>query len=455
MRCSRGSSALGVGLLAATWLVAGCAKYVKDETPYKVIKTTRFEVDPNARIEVVDRGLLVSVRCNRETLELYCEKRNQLTGSCDEEASNAKSAPSECRRELPASSLSIEWASESIGVKQNNTSVLFPIEWSEIRVNPLAADAAAELATEGVVRIGVIESKLSIDADAARRVVEMVARGSTLDMSVAAEERPVALSVESLAVASGDLKAGEANALVVTVRNNGPGVAYRVNTTISSSLPGLHKRGAAVGKLEPDTSRTVKIPVQVDSGVTERTAMVVVKLSEHNHPAQPSHNQRLKVVISESEPVKAGLTCQIAGNDSEALVVAGKQALVKCSVVNKSDKQLLSDFEVKATLGSSSRAVAVTRAIEPGKSRAVVVGLAVPGALEGDAQVAVALGGRGVVPTSVTLEIKVASGLCGGKKLTMAEYRERRAKLEKAFQAGALTATEFDRYDAELVSCLK
>ena len=149
------------------------------------------------------------------------------------------------------------------------------------------------------------------------------------------------------------------------------------------------------------------------------------------------------------------MTCQIAGNDAESLVVAGKQAQVKCSVVNKSDKRLLSNFDVKATLGASSRAVAITRAIEPGETRAVVVGLAVPPTLEGDAELVVALGGKGVVPKSVTVKIKVASGLCGGKKLTMEEYRERRAKLEKAFAAGALTATEFDRYDAELVSCLK
>lgn len=453
-RSSSGSVA-AVFALGAAFALGGCSKYVKDDKPYKTIKSrAAFQFDPGQPIEVTADGVVIAVKCNREIVEMYCEKRHQLTGRCDAEDKRAHSEWAVCNQPLPAATLSFGWVAESSGVKRSDTTVLFPIDWSTAQLNPLADDIVDQL-TPGVVRIGGHEASVRFDQEAARQAVAQIAREATVDMSVAAESRDVALEVESLRVADGELTAGEANHLIVTVRNRGPGVAYRVSAVLNSSIPGIHKHGAAIGKLAPDQSATVKIPVQVGADVTDRSAMVVVKVTEHNHPQQRSFNQRLKVLAGAIVAVEAGLDCEVAANDAEAVVVAGKAAVVTCAITNKSDKRILSDVEITASMGTSSRKVTLDKAIEPGRSRRISLELLVPADVEGDSTVRVAIAGAAVRPAAATINIKVASGLCGGKKLTQEEYRARRAKLEKAFQAGALSAQEFDRYDAELVSCLK
>lgn len=454
MRSYRNSSRLAA--VVAALAIAACSKYVKDDKPYKTIKSrSSYQVNPARLVEVVDDGVLVSVSCTREVVELYCEKRNQLTSKCDGEDKRAHTEASVCKSPLPPATLSFAWAPESTGVKQSDTAVLFPIDWAAARVNPLGADVIAEVRQEAVVRIGGEEARVALDESAARRAIENVARRSTIDMSVATESRDVALAVESLAVADGELTAGEANALIITVRNRGPGVAYRVSAVLSSSVPGLHRQGAAIGKLAPDESATVKIPVQVAADVTDKSAMVVVKLSEHNHPQQRGHSQRFRIVASAVTAIDADLSCEVAANDADAVVVAGKQARVICAVTNRNDKRLLVDAELSATMNGTSKTVRLDKAIEPGRRHRVSLELTVPVDAEGDTAVKVTLSGPGVKSISATVNTKVASGLCGGKKLTQEEYRAKRDKLEKAFQAGAMSAQEFDKFDAELVSCLK
>jgi hypothetical protein len=291
------------------------------------------------------------------------------------------------------------------------------------------------------------------EADLAPFVIAIGA-GLGVDATTGPALQPPELLVTNLHASNTEILAGGQSTIELAVQNRGQGPAYRVTATVRSSLAQLHGLQFSFGKIDAGATAIRRARVDLAANTEETSAMLVVVFSEANGFAPANYSRRFPVRVVATAP-RLAVTCRTASGDTD--VDAGEIVRLRCEVRNDGGR-LATEVTTSAAIGGQR---AASRAIDiaPRTAETVEVPLRIPTGAAIDQQLVIdvtatesaADGQRATTRVAVTLR---RPRVCPSGKLTRAAYRTKRAELDRARAAGALTADEFDRYDAELVGCL-
>lgn len=281
-----------------------------------------------------------------------------------------------------------------------------------------------------------------------------IGAGLGIDASIGPALQPPELHVTNLHTSNGEILAGGPSMIELAVQNRGQGPAYRVSAVVRSSLGELHGLQFSFGKIDAGATAVRRARVELAENIEETSAMLVVVFTEANGFAPANYSRRFPVRVVATAP-RLAVSCRTASGDAE--VDAGEIVRLRCEVRNEGGR-LATDVTTHATIGGQ-RATSRATDIAPRGAESVEVPIRIPTGASIDQQLVIevvaaesATGGqRAATRLPVTIR---RPRVCPSGKLTRAEYRTKRANLERARASGDLTAEEFDRYDAELVGCL-
>jgi cyclophilin family peptidyl-prolyl cis-trans isomerase len=266
------------------------------------------------------------------------------------------------------------------------------------------------------------------------------------------------LEVTTFEIDGDALHAGDASTLVVRIANHGSGTAYRVVATTRSSIDALHGQHLSFGSIKPGADKVRKLKVSVPATETARDTMLVLALSEGNGAAPANVSRRLPIAPSSAAPVLA-VHCTIGGRDvARPDLDAGQRLTLRCIVNNTGDADAKA-VELEVSVASRAPARSPPQAIAASGHLGFDVPIIVPRELPIDApvEIAITVRDRQSSRTARTTVVGVVRKpkLCVPGQLTRAQYQAKVAELRAAVTAKYLTQDELDRYDAELVTCLK
>jgi hypothetical protein len=173
--------------------------------------------------------------------------------------------------------------------------------------------------------------------------------------------------------------------------------------------------------------------------------------------APPNTNRRIALTPFVAAPVLA-MVCAIEGQTAARPDLhVGHRSVVGCTVSNTGDAAGGVELEVAIAGGTPTRSA--PRPIAAGDRATFDQEITIPRGLPMDATVEIAIvardrqSSRNVRHTIVGVIRKPR--LCVPGQLTRAQYDAKMAELRASSAAGDLTQTQLDRYDAELIACLR
>jgi hypothetical protein len=199
--------------------------------------------------------------------------------------------------------------------------------------------------------------------------------------------------------------------------------------------------------------RTLRVAIPLSE--TAPNAMLVLDIGEGNGFTPRNASRRVQILASVATPV-LGMQCAFAGQlDTLPEIDAGERVALHCVVENTG--AIAAHVVLEATITRSPAVVAPTQIISAGGQAAFDIPLTVPRDFPIDSKILVlardtvfSRTARAVVPGVIR-----RSRMCEVGKLTAGEYRAKIAELRAATSAGYINQAQFDRYDAELVGCLR
>jgi hypothetical protein len=284
-----------------------------------------------------------------------------------------------------------------------------------------------------------------------------------LDLIGAAKTEEVAkrgiphLEITRFEASDGTLHAGGEGIVVVGIANHGPETAYRVVATTRSGFSGLHGKHVNFGWIKPGTEKLRQLRLTVQGSETSPDAMLVLMVEEGNGFSPPDFSRRIPIAPA---PMAAGLkvSCSIPGQSaSRADLNAGDHVVIHCVVDNAGASA--ANVKIETSISGEDPTKSPAQRIAPAGRASFDVPIAIPRELIIDSKVEIAITARDYelarsAHTTVVGVIRKPK-LCAFGELTRAQYRAKVAALRAAVAAGNLTRSQFDRYDAELVTCLK
>jgi len=289
---------------------------------------------------------------------------------------------------------------------------------------------------------------LKLVGDATGTETEIVQGGPTPTLEVTAFE------IEGNMLHTGDL-----STLVVRIANRGPGTAYRVTATTRSSIAVLQGRRLSFGAIKPGADKVRRLNVTVPPSEAGPDTMLVLVLSEANGAAPPNASRRIPLAPSVAAPLLA-VRCAVAGHRSarQLELDAGQDLVLRCAVKN-TGTAAAKQVRVEASIAGGAPIVSADRPVPTGGDVSFELAMTVPRALPIDAPVEIAIAARDG-PSSRSARATVIGvvrkpRLCVAGQLTLAQYRAKLADLRAAVASSELTQAQLDKYDAELVACLK
>jgi hypothetical protein len=195
----------------------------------------------------------------------------------------------------------------------------------------------------------------------------------------------------------------------------------------------------------------------VTAGAAAAT-MLVLAVSEGNGVAQKNVSRRLSIAPSTAAPV-LGVHCTVGGKDVvRPDLDAGQRFNLRCIVENTGDA-VAKQVELEVSVASRAPARSPPQAIAVAGHLGFDVPIIVPRELPIDAPVEISIVARDrqssrTARTTVVGVVRKPK-LCVPGQLTHAQYQAKVAELRAALVNKYLMQDEFDRYDSELVACLK
>jgi hypothetical protein len=186
--------------------------------------------------------------------------------------------------------------------------------------------------------------------------------------------------------------------------------------------------------------------------------MLVLELSEGNGVAPGNINRRIPIAPSTAAPMLA-VQCTVQGQKmTRPDLDAGQRMTLRCTVDNTGDAEAKL-VELEASVAGGAPARSAPQAIAVSGHLAFKVPIIVPRTLPIDAPVEIAITARDrsssrTARTTIVGVVRKPK-LCVPGELTRAQYQAKVADLRAALADKVLTQAQFDRYDAELVACLK
>jgi len=346
------------------------------------------------------------------------------------------------------------WNQDIRGTWDDAAHVAFRIDWTHSGLDPLMDDVRTVVGRPW----GVSGTYWNPTTAESALILKLVADATETETEVVHGGPVPNLEVTTFEVDGGTLHVGDASTLVVQISNRGPGTAYRVVATTRASIDALQGRRLSFGAIKPGAAKVRRMPFTVPVSETAPDTMIVLVLTEGNGVAPRNVSRRISIAPSAVAP-KLAMRCTILGHDvPRPDLDAGENLSVRCVVDNTGDAAAKAvDLETSIAGGTPVRTQPQPIALA---GRAVFdVPLTIPRELPIDAPVEIATTARDrqysrTVSTKLSGVVRKPK-LCVPGKLTRAQYRAKLAELRAAVTAGDLTQAQLDRYDAELVTCLK
>ena len=346
------------------------------------------------------------------------------------------------------------WGQDVPGTWVDAGRVAFHVDWKSVEVDPLADDSVATLQRPWTVS-GTTWKPTPADAAA---MLKQIGAASETETDLVRGGTAPKLEVSKFEVEGDALHVGDPNTLVVTIANRGTGAAYRVVATLRSSVAALHGKRLSFGLIKPGAEKVRRLQVTLPESEAAHDTMLVLAVTEGNGVAPGNVNHRVTIAPSTAAPV---LAVQCTSGDKKVArpdLDAGQTFKLRCTITNTGNADAKRvELEVAVASGKPSRSAPV--AVAASGHFAFDVPVLVPRSLPIDAPVEIAIAARDrdsgrSARTSITGVVRKPK-LCTPGQLTQAQYQAKIADLRAALSAQALTQDEYDRYDAELINCLK
>lgn len=348
----------------------------------------------------------------------------------------------------------VPWHPPIHGRWSGRQQVVFEPDWKATGIDPLADDAMALAARPWIVS-GTVWTPSRSDAAA---IVKQVADATETEIDAVRGGPSPDLEVSHFEVEGNALGVGESSTIVVQIANRGPGIAYRVAATIRSSSDALHDRRLSFGMIRPGSAKLRRLTVAIPETETAPDAMLVVAVSEANGATTRNASLRVAFAADTRAPALA-LQCAAGGDGTPSTAFdAGQSIPVRCTVSNRGNATAKS-VALEVSIAGRSPTLVAPQSIAIAQQAAFEATVAVPRELPIDTAVEIAITARdrssGGTARAVIKGVVRKPRLCVPGQLTREQYRAKLADLRSALTAGDLTQAQFDRYDSELVSCLR
>ena len=253
--------------------------------------------------------------------------------------------------------------------------------------------------------------------------------------------------------------AGAASELALTVRNDGPGPAFRLVGSTKSDHPKLHGLRFSFGKLAPGATMTKKVAVSIPREDLASEVAVLVAFTEAGGNQPSNYTKRFQIQLAPRPRLE--VSCQIAEGaetvDGQLMAEAGGQLVVRCGVDNRGDAPA-NDTELSASLDGAAKPSG-RRTIAPGAHADLEALLQVPASFEVGSAHSIGLTisernfGDRIERPPIAFTIS-RQAICTGK-ITRPQYDAKVAKLKENLRSGIINQKEFDRYQGQLLGCLE
>jgi hypothetical protein len=277
-----------------------------------------------------------------------------------------------------------------------------------------------------------------------------VGEATGIEPEIGDDAVPPALVVESLSPST--VRSGASTRIAVSLRNTGRGAAYRVFAVLKSTVPELHGRRIAFGRIGAGERETRHVTVTLADAAAVTTPLVVVEVEEANGHTAASFDARIRVELP-TRPVLA-LACAASGTTTDAdgrpRVEPGQRLTVTCTIANRGT-EAATGVTIAATLGGT-----VTKAKVPdlaaGQQRTATLEPTVPSDAVLGERLVMAVVVRETsanVDAAMTVELWIGAGsICDG--IDGPKDVERRLRVLR----GTISDDELAKREAELVRCL-
>jgi uncharacterized repeat protein (TIGR01451 family) len=343
------------------------------------------------------------------------------------------------------------WNRDARGKWDGPAHIAFAPDWKATGLDPLGDAATAAWDISG--------AKWMPSGAEAELMLKLVGDATDTETELAQGGPPPALEVTSFEIEGNTLHTGDPSTLVVRIANRGTGTAYRVTATTRSSIAVLHGRRLSFGAIKPGADKVRKLNLTIPPSETGPDTMLVLVLSEGNGVVPANVSRRIPLAPSVAAPMLA-VRCSIVGHSTERHLDldAGQELGLRCAVKN-TGTAAATQVRVEASIAGGVPTVSASRAVATGGDAVFDLAMTVPRELPIDAPVEIAITARDG-PSSRSARAAVVGvvrkpRLCVAGQLTLAQYRAKLADLRAAVASSELTQAQFDKYDAELVTCLK
>jgi hypothetical protein len=226
--------------------------------------------------------------------------------------------------------------------------------------------------------------------------------------------------------------------------------------TTHSSIPSLDGRQLSFGLIKPGYAKVRNVRVTIPASETAPDTMLVLALREGNGFAPNEVSRRFKIARDQMAST-LDVQCSITGREGEHPELnAGERVVLHCAVGNA---EVMPTRVELVTVRAGVAVRSPEREVKAQGNVAFDVPIVVPSDLAIDSTMEIAVTAKDVI-SSDTAQTKVVGvvrkpGPCVAGRLTRDQYREKITELRAAVADGAITAEQFDRYDASLVACLQ
>lgn len=330
------------------------------------------------------------------------------------------------------------------------------IDWKASGVDPLGVLDAAKLGNGWLVfsKDGLVNVPLTLSNDEIRSMLTVISAasgGSAAGDDAGRADEHAALTAKL----SNDSDPSGANRIILSITNEGPDPAYKVVAQLRSSATAIHGIQFDFGHINRGETKNRFSPISITSDTDDLNPMVFATVTSSNAPSATTSSRLRLTSVKRPRPVPLQLACSSLDTDP----VPGQRLRVQCESTNPGDGPVRGvSFQV--AVGKAAAAPAVGPAefaahahvkfeLNPTLPASVPAGTSVP--------ITITMNEPDAVPVQQQISIKVieSHGVCKQGKLTRDGYRSKRKKLQDMLTAKTLTQDEFDKYDAEMVSCLE
>jgi hypothetical protein len=338
------------------------------------------------------------------------------------------------------------WGQDIVGNWKDALHIVFAPDWKSSELDALVDDL--DLGSRPWMVSGAQWSPAAEDA----KVMANLVRETALP---GAEP---SLEVTKFEIQGGQLHAGAASTIVLEINNRGSGVAHGVVATTRSSIQALHGQHVSFGSIKQGETKVRSLKLTVPASEAGPDTMLVLVLSEKNGFAPSNVNRRVAIEASTEAP-DLGLHCAVIGQDVPLPELdAGRGLALKCVVANTGNAEAR-QASVEAWIEGGMVARSPVQRVPAASHTIFDLEFTVPREFAIGASVEIsitALEGRSLrsKPTIIRGVVRKPK-LCVSGQLTLEQYNMKLIDLRTALKGGDLTQAQLDRYDAELVACLK